>query len=811
MKKSCLFPKQRGIGMKPAVMVAAGLLVALHGAQAAETAKPMIRAEEPPALAIRVEAGEAELPGGQVVKIKAATLHFDPAEIREDTLTGSGKNWQGEWGTKTLHPIAQGSASVLLGGLYYGVIPDSVVVKSGDSNTIYKVGDDYSVAPEFGEFKPVPDRMTNAILITYKFITQRLDLVQVAPDGTLSVKKGQSAVVCPALPAADTGFAPLAGIYLYHANHPDKHDVITQDDILPIDPAPPVTPLNPSALKKTVAKLRAGDHAVIAFMGDSITVGAEGGKWWCDRSQTFSGKVMKGLAARYPKATLAEVTASQGATSSNDSSVPLFIKVMQAARTAKDAVVIWWEAEDAVEHNFPAKTEFSTRNLREADCLSGGAWLTSEGERKGAPMHARYEVKVPVAGPYKFWARRFWEHGAYKYRWDGGEWVEVASGSHKVVDNKEIRPYLSASWAMPDRVELSAGKHTLEIELTAKEGERQVSGWDCFALVRMEKEEQPMGPWDLFAKVRDASFLPSGKHKPGEQKLERVIWWEGETPEAHNFPESREFLPNTPHEKEMLSGGAWLQTKTQVTDKPLFATYTVKAPEKGDYTFWVRKFWTNGPFRWRFDDQPWAECGTDVPLMNSTELRPDVSAHWACLGPVKLSAGKHTLHIELTAKPGEDVIAGIDCFALAKGIFVPNGPRPPQPGDGYVDAVVLAMGMNDTWMQTKETQEGLRRYVKAFKEAGIEVVLVTPMAPSPFLERKWKAKDGDRCILKSETAKAIMELAQQEGVAAVDVYTEWQNLATRGIPPFSQLHNWNNHPGPFGHGVYADVILRAFE
>ena len=794
------------------VCLALCMWCAAQGTQAAEAAR-QIRAEDPPSLAVGVEAGEAKLPDGRIVSVKAGTLHFDPAEVREDTLSANGKSWEGEWGSKTLHPIAQGTESVLLGGLYYGVITNSVVVKSGDSNRTFKAGEDYSVTPEFGEFKPVPDRLPDSILITYRYITQRLDLVQVSPDGTVSVKKGQSAVVCPALPAADVGCASLAGIYVYHANHPDKRDVITQDDILPIRPAAPVAPFNPLALKKTMAKLRDGKNVTIAFLGDSITVGAEGGKWWCDRSQTFSGKVMKGLASKYPKACLAEVTASQGATSSNDSSVPLFIKVMQAARTPKDAVVIWWEAEAAVEHNFPPKTEFSPNNSREADCLSGGAWLTSEGVRKGDPIHARYEVQVPVAGKYKLWTRRFFDHGSYKYRWDGGVWKEVRAGSLKIVDSEEIRSYLAATWTIPVTVdELGAGKHKLEIELLAKEGEKQVSGFDCFALIRKEKEEEKRAnQLDIFARVRDEVFLPCGKWKPGDRKLESVIWWEGETPEAHNFPESREFLPNTPDEKDTLSGGAWLQTKTQVTDKPLFANYTVKVPEKEDYTFWVRKYWKHGPFRWRFDDQPWAECGLDVPLMNSMELRPDVSGQWACLGPVGLSAGKHTLHIELTAKPGQDVIAGFDCFALAKGLFVPNGPRQPQPGEWYVDAVVLALGMNDTWMQTKETKEGLGRYVKAFKEAGIEVVLVTPMAPSPFLERKWKAKDGDRCILKSETAKAIMELAQEEGVAAVDVYTEWQNLATRGILPFSQLHNCNNHPGPFGHGVYADAILRAFE
>ena len=62
-----------------------------------------------------------------------------------------------------------------------------------------------------------------------------------------------------------------------------------------------------------------------------------------------------------------------------------------------------------------------------------------------------------------------------------------------------------------------------------------------------------------------------------------------------------------------------------------------------------------------------------------------------------------------------------------------------------------------------------------------------------------------------EYRKAMLEIGDEEGVAVADVYSEWMNLATRGILPFSQLHNEINHPGAFGHGVYADVILRFFK
>jgi hypothetical protein len=59
--------------------------------------------------------------------------------------------------------------------------------------------------------------------------------------------------------------------------------------------------------------------------------------------------------------------------------------------------------------------------------------------------------------------------------------------------------------------------------------------------------------------------------------------------------------------------------------------------------------------------------------------------------------------------------------------------------------------------------------------------------------------------------EAMIELAKEEDVACADVQTAWRDLARRGIPPFSQLHNLANHPGTFGMTVYAETILRVFD
>lgn len=66
--------------------------------------------------------------------------------------------------------------------------------------------------------------------------------------------------------------------------------------------------------------MRAGQPVTIAFMGDSITLGAEAGPWWDEqlkftgKDSTYRGRVIHGLRQRFPQATITPVEASQGGT-----------------------------------------------------------------------------------------------------------------------------------------------------------------------------------------------------------------------------------------------------------------------------------------------------------------------------------------------------------------------------------------------------------------------------------------------------------------------------------------------------------------
>ena len=98
----------------------------------------------------------------------------------------------------------------------------------------------------------------------------------------------------------------------------------------------------------------------------------------------------------------------------------------------------------------------------------------------------------------------------------------------------------------------------------------------------------------------------------------------------------------------------------------------------GAYEFYARKFWRHGPFRWRFDDQPWRRCGRDAALLDDVSLAKFVNANWVDLGAVKLAAGKHRVRIEVD---GDATAVAFDCFLLIDGPFVPRGRL--KPGEKY--------------------------------------------------------------------------------------------------------------------------------
>ena len=242
--------------------------------------------------------------------------------------------------------------------------------------------------------------------VACKYATQRLDLVQVGPDGRLSVKKGAPRIVCPELPAPDAGCVGLAGIYIagWTAADNPNYDAagglkvagtyaITPYEIFPIQPAPPVAPVNKEALARSVKKLAAGGELKIAFMGASVTVGAEAPAWWADlwteKNLGFPSRVVVGLRKRFPQATVTPIAAFQGGTQTKYG-LEVMDKTVIPAKA--DVVLIDFGGND-VSGSDRRETEQPARAVQ-----GGHAGHDSEGQgrRRGGPRHRRRAVE-PVA------------------------------------------------------------------------------------------------------------------------------------------------------------------------------------------------------------------------------------------------------------------------------------------------------------------------------------------------------------------------------------------------------------------------------
>ena len=159
---------------------------------------------------------------------------------------------------------------------------------------------------------------------------------------------------------------------------------------------------------------------------------------------------------------------------------------------------VWWEGESPTETNFPKRTWFSPSSFRNrAHLLSGGDWLTNSGKRKGPEGFAKYTVRVPSAGEWNLWARKFWKHGPFRWRFGSGAW-RTCGRDVALADNTYLRTHVGANWVSLGKVRLAAGEHPFELRLLAKQGEDLVACFDCFCLIR-------------------GAFLPNGKLKPGEK------------------------------------------------------------------------------------------------------------------------------------------------------------------------------------------------------------------------------------------------------------------------------------------------------
>ena len=152
---------------------------------------------------------------------------------------------------------------------------------------------------------------------------------------------------------------------------------------------------------------------------------------------------------------------------------------------------VWWEGEDAVEHNVPHWGALLPNNAEEQGKLSNGDWLQWHGQDG---LYANYEIGVPEAGNFALWCRGVGP--PFEWQWQGQAW-QLAPPEPAWTDGVHLRGHIEgplfASWVHLGDLDLPAGKQTFSV---AGSSPQEALGFDCFLLTKRP-------------------FTPHGAAKPG--------------------------------------------------------------------------------------------------------------------------------------------------------------------------------------------------------------------------------------------------------------------------------------------------------
>lgn len=171
------------------------------------------------------------------------------------------------------------------------------------------------------------------------------------------------------------------------------------------------------------------------------------------------------------------------------------------------------------------------------------------------------------------------------------------------------------------------------------------------------------------------------------------VRWEAEGATDTNMRADGAYAPAAGAGESALSGGKWLNGK-RGQGQALYADYRITVPADGTYRFYVRRFWQHGPFRYRFDEQPWVTVDAARDLLDSQEVMKGVPACWLRVGEVSLSAGEHAFRLEVLQLPGyryNDTF-GFDCFLLTDSTDLPKGAAGMQPDQHEIYRALAMFG-----------------------------------------------------------------------------------------------------------------------
>ncbi len=162
---------------------------------------------------------------------------------------------------------------------------------------------------------------------------------------------------------------------------------------------------------------------------------------------------------------------------------------------------LWWEAENPVATNVPDASPFAPGTGGDFSVLSGGNWLSGVVKAGEKTFAAAYQLDIQEPGTYTLWARKFWKHGPFAFRFGDADWQSVPR-EVSLIDSAPIRQHLGVNWVACGTVQLDAGQTVFAWRMNdLQPGKDEGLGFDAFLLVRDD------GP--------HAGFVPAGTLRPG--------------------------------------------------------------------------------------------------------------------------------------------------------------------------------------------------------------------------------------------------------------------------------------------------------
>lgn len=260
---------------------------------------------------IVVEPGSVELAGRTVTVKEKTSLLVAPApvlEVKDEQLRLSADKPAGY--AKGTRLRACNARDVNASGSF---VPGSLVVKKKDkSGEVLKEGEDYLLDPEWGHLGigPKSKVTTNDVVkASYQVSHRRIDAVQVAADGKVTLKPGRPHISAPVPPEPDAGCTVVAHVLAdYRATK------VTPEAIYPVleSAEQAVTATTTGRIPKTLAKLKDGKPVTIVCLGDSVTAGGNASKPEYRYVDVFAA----GLKSRFPKAAINVQNISAGGSAS---------------------------------------------------------------------------------------------------------------------------------------------------------------------------------------------------------------------------------------------------------------------------------------------------------------------------------------------------------------------------------------------------------------------------------------------------------------------------------------------------------------